>query len=350
MGSVTVESVGRSGLGSASVRIRKRDRRKHLNVNEDVHKYARGYFSCACYYPARIPSQMASAQSSQLKDEVQDFWNAEPCGSRYLQGAEDFAAFEAHARSRHALEPHIPQFAKFSSARGLRVLEIGVGMGADYLEWLKAGANASGVDLSPISIARAKRRCVVAGYEPDLRVADAERLPFASDTFDVVYSYGVMHHSSHPAQCLAEAWRVLKPGGEARIMLYHHPSLTGLMLWLRYGVLRGKSLRRSVFDYLESPGTKTYTKAEVRALMEAFESPKIQQVFSPGDLLLNAPSARFRSAAYRLIWKCYPRMLVRKFGRRWGLFLLISGRKRARPTEICGKEPPQFLTIYLMPC
>jgi ubiquinone/menaquinone biosynthesis C-methylase UbiE len=272
---------------------------------------------------------MASAQSPQLKDEVQDFWNAEPCGSRYLEGAGDFEAFEAHARSRHTLEPHIPQFAKFSSARGLRVLEIGVGMGADYLEWLKAGANASGVDLSAISIARAKRRCVLAGYEPDVRVADAERLPFAADTFDVVYSYGVMHHSPNPAQCLAEAWRVLKTGGEARIMLYHHPSLTGMMLWLRYGALRGKSLRRTLFDYLESPGTKTFTRAEVRELMEAFESLEIQQVFSSGDLLLNAPSARFQSAVYRLAWKFYPRMLVRRLARRWGLFLLISGRKPA---------------------
>ena len=271
--------------------------------------------------------QMASAQIPQLKDEVRSFWNTEPCGSRYLEGTDDFDAFEAHARSRYTLEPHIRRFAEFSSARGLRVLEIGVGMGADYLEWLKAGANATGIDLSAISIARAKRRCVLAGYYSDLHVADAESLPFAANTFDVVYSYGVMHHSPNPAQCLREAQRVLKPGGEARIMLYHHPSLTGLMLWLRYGVWQGKSLRQAVLDHLESPGTKTYTKAEVRMLMRGFEGVEIQQVFSPGDLLLNAPSARFQSAAYRLVWKLYPRTLVRKFGRRWGLFLLIRGRK-----------------------
>jgi len=120
---------------------------------------------------------------------------------------------------------------------------------------------------------------------------------------------------------------VLKPGGEPRIMLYHHPSLTGMMLWLRYGAWRGKSMRRTVFDHLESPETKTYTKAEVRALMQGFESVDIQQVFSPGDLLLNAPSARFQSAVCRLAWKLYPRFLVRKFGGRWGLFLLVSGRK-----------------------
>ena len=282
--------------------------------------------------------QMASAQASRLKDEVCEFWNSEPCGSRYLDGTSELQAFEAHARSRYALEPHIPRFAKFSSARGLRVLEIGVGMGADYLEWLRAGANVAGVDLSAISIARAKRRCVLAGYKPDLHVADAESLPFAANTFDVVYSYGVMHHSPNPAQCLREAWRVLKAGGEARVMLYHHPSLTGIMLWLRYGVWQGKSMREAVLGHLESPGTKTYTKAQVRMLMRGFEGVEIQQVFSPGDLLLNSPSGRFQSAAYRLAWKLFPRTLVRKFGRGWGLFLLIRGRKPRERSVSAGLE------------
>jgi len=264
-----------------------------------------------------------------LKDEVRNFWNAEPCGSRYLGELSDF---EAHARARYELEPYIPEFAKFSSSRGLKVLEIGVGMGADYLEWLKAGANATGVDLSAISIERARHRCELAGHHPDLHVADAEHLPFPSNTFDVVYSYGVMHHSPDTARCLGEAWRVLKPGGEARIMVYHHPSVTGLMLWLRYGIFR-RSLRSTVYQYLESPGTKTYTHADARALMGNFEDLRLQQVFSPGDLLLNQPSTRFQSGFYRLVWKLFPRTLVRKFGRKWGLFLLITGKKPQEPAR-----------------
>jgi ubiquinone/menaquinone biosynthesis C-methylase UbiE len=270
-------------------------------------------------------SNMANVRSTpDLKNEVREFWNSDPCGTRYLETPEDL---DSHARARYALEPYIPGFAQFSTARGLKVLEIGVGMGADYLEWLKAGAQASGVDLSSASLDRARRRCEMAGVTPDLRVADAERLPFPDNTFDVVYSYGVMHHSPDAAQCLREARRVLKPSGQARIMLYHHPSLTGLMLWLRYGLFRGKSLRRTVYDHLESPGTKTYTQKEVRALFTGFDDIEVSTVFSPGDLLLNRPSARFQSAFYRLAWKLYPRTLARKFGRKWGLFLLISGRK-----------------------
>jgi len=259
-----------------------------------------------------------------LKEGVRDFWNAEPCGSRYLGEREDF---DAHAQSRYKLEPYIRAFAGFEEAAGRRVLEIGVGMGADYLEWLRRGAIASGVDLSAVSIERAKRRCETAGYKPDLRISDAESLPFADSTFDIVYSYGVLHHSPNTAQCIREARRVLKPGGSLRIMIYHHPSLTGLMLWTRYGLGRGQSQRQSVFEHLESPGTKCYTRTEARELVEGFENIEMQQVFSPGDLLLNKPSVRFQSRFYRIIWSFFPRWLIRATCSALGLFLLISARK-----------------------
>lgn len=259
-----------------------------------------------------------------LKDRVRDFWNSEPCGTRYLETPDDFAA---HAKARYALEPYILEFADFSSAGGSRVLEIGVGMGADYLQWLQAGAHATGIDLSQSSLERARRRCELAGYQPDLQLGDAENLPFEKNTFDIVYSYGVMHHSADVQRCLDEALRVLKPGGRARIMLYHHPSLTGVMLWLRFGLLRGESVRQTVFERLESYGTKSFSQTEVRAMMKNFNDIILRQVFSPGDLLLHKPSARFRGGFYRFVWRLYPRWLVRLVGRRFGLFLLISARK-----------------------
>ncbi len=269
-----------------------------------------------------------SLSTPALKDHVRDFWNADPCGTRYLEGKEDF---HSHARARYSLEPFISEFAKFADSRGLRVLEIGVGIGADYLEWLKAGAISTGVDLSDVSLSRAMARCEMEGFQPDLQTADAEHLPFADNSFDVVYSYGVMHHSPDTQRCINQALRVLKPGGEARIMLYHHASLTAAMLWLRYGILAGKSLRRSAFDHLESPGTKTYTRGEVETMMRSFANVEMRQVFSPGDLLLHEPSQKFRSLFYRLCWKLFPRGVVRRIASRWGLFLLVSARKPLRP-------------------
>jgi ubiquinone/menaquinone biosynthesis C-methylase UbiE len=260
----------------------------------------------------------------ELKTEVANFWNADPCGTRYLGKS---AEFETHALERYRLEPYIPAFAQFASSAGLRVLEIGVGMGADYERWLKAGAVATGVDMSASSLGRARQRCEQAGLKPDLRLADAENLPFAEESFDVVYSYGVMHHSPDTQKCLNEAWRVLKPGGTARIMLYHHASLTGVMLWLRYGIWRGRSIRRCVYERLESPGTKSFSKGEVMQMMRGFEEVRIEQEFSPGDLLLHKPSQKFQAPVYRLIWRLFPRRLIRKIGKRWGLFLLITAKR-----------------------
>lgn len=273
---------------------------------------------------------MASAVAShELKEKVAEFWNAEPCGTRYLDGKLNF---EKQARTRYALESYIPAFAGFDQSARLRVLEIGVGLGADYERWLKAGAAATGIDVSAASLDQTRRRCEACGLKPDLRLADAESLPFEDGAFDVVYSYGVMHHSPDTRSCVSEAWRVLKPGGESRIMLYQHPSITGFMLWLRYGWWKGKSIRRCVYEHLESPGTKTFSIAEAGTLFQKFEDVRMETVFSPGDLLLNKPSLRFQAGIYHWIWKLFPRGLVRRFGQRRGLFLLITARKPARPT------------------
>jgi len=276
-----------------------------------------------------------TATPPNLKSEVAKFWYAEPCGTRYLSGPFEF---EAHARARYQLEPHIPAFAGFALSSGLRVLEIGVGMGADYEQWLKAGAVATGIDLSTASLERARRRCELSGLKPDLYEADAEHLPFPDESFDVVYSYGVMHHSPSTEQCLQEAWRVLKPGGQARIMLYHHASITGLMLWLRYGLWRRQSIRRCVYQRLESPGTKTFTTAEIRAMLHNFEDIQIEHVFSPGDLLLSKPSPRFQGPAYRLVWKLFPRWAIRRLGKSLALFMLISAKKTFQTEEASRKS------------
>jgi hypothetical protein len=102
------------------------------------------------------------------------------------------------------------------------------------------------------------------------------------------------------------------------------------MLWLRYGIFRGKSLRQSVFDHLESPGTKTYTRDEAAQLLAGFRDVETRLVFSPGDLLLHQPSAKFQSGFYRVVWRFFPRALVQTLGRRWGLFLLITATKTAQ--------------------
>src|SRR5262249_23704833 len=157
---------------------------------------------------------------------------------------------------------------------------------------------------------------------------DAENLPFAAESFDIVYSYGVIHHSPDTQRAISEIHRVLRPNGRARIMIYHSRSWIGLMLWAAHCAARSnpwKSPRWTMYHHLESPGTKSYARAEARRLFEAFSQVSVTTQLSHGDLLLMRPSPKY--AALRLLWSLYPRPLVRLTGNAFGTNLMIEATK-----------------------
>lgn len=222
------------------------------------------------------------------KDAVREFWDEASCGEKLYLEAGDALGFRRQAEVRYALEPFIVPFADFDSAGGLRVLEIGVGLGADHQRFAESGALLSGVDLTPRAVDFTKRRLALFGLQSDLRVGDAERLPFENDTFDRVYSWGVIHHSPDTPAAVREIFRVLRPGGNAAVMIYHTRSLVGLMLWLRYALARGRpwmSLSAIYSRYLESPGTKAYSIREGHALFNQFTDVTVRTQLTHGDLL-----------------------------------------------------------------
>ena len=265
-----------------------------------------------------------------LKRRVAAHWEAEPCGTRGIEAADRLAFFHGVEAERYAQEPFIREFAGFASARGRRVLEIGVGAGSDYVNWLRAGAHAIGVDLTAAAVRLTRERCTLEGFAPALSRTDCESLPFADASFDVAYSYGVIHHAPDTVKAVAEIRRVLKPGGVARVMIYHAPSITGLLLWTVHCLLRlrpWRSPRWAVAHYLESPGTKVYTLREARALFGAFSTVRVRTVLGSGDLLLMRRSEKYGRALARLAWRLYPRWAVRLAGDRFGLGLLIEAVK-----------------------
>ena len=180
-----------------------------------------------------------------LKQAVHDFWNNAPCGLVYANGEDRRAQLAAQAEARYSLEPYISAFAGFEElGPGRDILEIGVGMGADHLCWARSRPRSlTGVDLTEAAIDITRQRLELEHCESTLRVADAERLPFSDETFDVVYSYGVLHHSPDTRAAICEVCRVLRPGGIAKIMIYHSRSIVGAMLWLRYGLAQGLGMR-----------------------------------------------------------------------------------------------------------
>ena len=265
------------------------------------------------------------------KERVRAFWDEASCGEVYADGKEVRERLERQSEARYQLEPFIFDFARFSEGAGRDVLEIGTGMGADHLQWAKAHPRTLiGIDLTERAVEFTRERLALYGLNSDIRVADAERLPFADDSFDIAYSWGVLHHSPDTARAVAEVRRILRPGGRARVMIYHRASLVGAMLWLRYGLLRGRplmSLRRIYSQYLESPGTKAYSMAEARALFDGFSSVATSIQLSPGDTLEGASGQRHQGIAIKLARQIWPRSFIKEALRGHGLFLLVEAVK-----------------------
>lgn len=274
-------------------------------------------------------------KKSSLKQAVKTHWEDETCGVRYGTSSDRASFFAEIEQARYKLEPHILEFADFPSGKGKKVLEIGVGAGSDFCNWVRNGAEATGVDLTETAIKLTKEHLEIYHLPPTsyfLQTADAEHLPFPDNAFDIVYSWGVLHHTPDTAQALRECFRVLRPNGVLKVMIYHLPSWTGWMMWTD-SLFRKKKLYRSsreaIFENLESPGTKAYTLKEAHALLDGigFKNIHLETKLSAGDLLNIEPSKKYQSRLDRLFWKFYPRWLVRAFGDRFGLELLIKAKK-----------------------
>jgi SAM-dependent methyltransferase len=264
------------------------------------------------------------------KAQVREFWDEASCGERLLLASQDRAGFASQAAERYRLEPYILDFAHFQAWRGKRVLEIGVGLGADHQRFVEAGAVTTGIDLTPRAVELTRRRLETFGLVSDLRVADAEQLPITENEFDLVYSWGVIHHSPDTPSVVRNILRVLKPGGTARIMIYSKWSLIGLMLWTRYAVLRLRPLTPLSVIYarhLESPGTKAYSVAEARTLFDGFTEVRISTVLSHGDLLSSGAGQRHAGWAIDIARRLWPRWFITRFLSGRGLFMMIDARK-----------------------
>ena len=261
------------------------------------------------------------------KEAVRAYWDAEACGEVYAREDEKFD-LEAEARRRYELEPYILDFARFEEAAGKDVLEIGVGMGADHLQLARSGPKSlTGVDLTDRAITLTGERFAQYRLKSNLRVGDAESLPFADNSFDFVYSWGVLHHTPNTPQALREVWRVLRPGGVARMMIYYKYSLVGAMLWARYGLLAGRPftpMARIYSEHLESPGTKAYTLGEARAMLAPFSKVTLSTQLSFGDLLEGAVGQRHAGGLLSAAKAVYPRPLIRLLFPRNGLYLLMD--------------------------
>lgn len=208
-----------------------------------------------------------------LKEQVRDFWNAQSCDTQVAQ-SEKFSRgyFEEIESFRYFDQPFIHSFAQFSRYRGKKVLEVGFGAGTDFIQWLRAGAIVSGVDLTLEALENVRHR--ISAYQlpaPEkIAVADAENLPFESNYFDLGYSFGVLHHTPDTWRAMQELVRIVRPGGEIKVMLYNRHSVWAFNQWFKHALLKGrpwKTFGWVLWHFNESINTKAYTRVELARML-----------------------------------------------------------------------------------
>lgn len=258
----------------------------------------------------REPGADAATMSSWAKRRVKQFWEDNPCGARDVgleSGTPGF--FAALEKARYEADDFMPEVVGFERTRDASVLEVGCGVGTDLVQFAKHGARVVGIDLT-LAGAQLSRSNLSASRQPGATlVADGETLPLASNSFDLVYSWGVIHHTPDTERAAHEIVRVARPGGKIIVMVYNRRSLVALQAWAVYGLLRGRPQRSPselISEHLESPGTKTFTRKEVVALFPGVRVYRLRTVVTRWDLRLGRRlflPARLRAAVpSRLGW------------------------------------------------
>jgi ubiquinone/menaquinone biosynthesis C-methylase UbiE len=227
-------------------------------------------------------TQEHSVLLDEEKQRAREQWEQDPCGAVYGRdeefGTREF--FDEVERYRYQeYAPWMPKVMGFDQFAGQRLLEVGCGMGTDLLQFARGGAICTGVDLTPRSIEISRHRFALYGMTGDFLLTDGERLPFPDESFDVVYSNGVLHHTPDTAAGIREIHRVLKPGGTAKVMLYYRHSLNywGEMI-LHRGVLRGELLRGRSPEQIMSRWVE-YTEQGAEPLVKAYSRPQARKLF-----------------------------------------------------------------------
>lgn len=269
------------------------------------------------------------------KQTAQRAWGNSPAGTTSAKGAapgtQEF--FERALKYRTEYEqPWLPEVVPFHTMSGKRVLEIGFGAGFDTYTFMRVGADYTGVDITPENTERARKHMALFGYSPDVKQGDAENLSFEDDTFDVAYSNGVLHHVPSIETAFAEAARVLRPGGDFYVILYHKNSVfyrVTLAVW--YQIIHGGRRRETLKERLsrieyneagERPIVNVYSRSEVRALLEDagfdVQSVKVRKL-----VWEELPSIWFIHRYFKYI----PRGLLNTIGKAFGWYVIAHATK-----------------------
>jgi SAM-dependent methyltransferase len=259
---------------------------------------------------------MSTSASADL-NAVRHYWNRRPCNIRHSQAEIGSKAYfdEVEAR-KYMVEPHIPAFADFACWKGKRVLEIGCGLGTDATNFARAGADYTGFELSGASLELTKKRFAIFGLKGTFYLGNAEELSaiIPPQKFDLIYSFGVIHHTPNPGRAIEEATNYLDAGSEFRLMLYAKHSWKAAMIDAGMDQPEAQS---------GCPIAFTYTKEEVAALMHGYEIIDMRQ-----DHIFPYVIEKYVKYEYELQpwFAAMPKEMFRALEQHFGWHMLIRAR------------------------
>ena len=204
-------------------------------------------------------------------EEVKKFWNDRPCNIKHSSkdlGTKEY--FNEVERKKFFVEPHILKFTKFPQWKNKKVLEVGCGLGTVGINFALNGADYTGVELSKESLEIAKKRFEVYNQSGRFYLGNAEELSsfVPIETYDLIYSFGVIHHSPHPEKIVSQIKKYMNENSVLKIMLYAKDS------WKNYMIDAGLDQPEAQYG---CPIANTYTKQDVVELLDGYEVLSIEQ-------------------------------------------------------------------------
>jgi 2-polyprenyl-3-methyl-5-hydroxy-6-metoxy-1,4-benzoquinol methylase len=250
--------------------------------------------------------QTQDRENAFLLEEIRKYWNEHIHDleiAKHPAGTKGF--FDDLDEYRFDKLRYLPKVVDFNSYKGKRLLEIGCGVGIDLVRFLKCGAIVTGVDLSETAISLAKNNVELNGLKADLRIMNGEGLGFDDNCFEVVYAHGVLQYTAHAETMVDEIYRILKPGGEAIIMVYNKYS------WLNFL----SKLMKVDLEHEDAPILKKYSIPEFKRMLGKFSKVEIiPERFPVETRLHHGVKALLYNKVFVGFFNALPRPLVRPLG------------------------------------
>lgn len=274
-----------------------------------------------------------TAEPTGTLEQVREFWDSRPCNIRHSPaevGTREY--FDQVEARKYFVEPHIPGFAQFARWKGKKVLEIGCGIGTDSINFVRNGASLTTTDLSQKSLDLCKKRFDVYGLQAEFFNGNAEELSsfVPVEKFDLVYSFGVIHHTPHPEGVLEEIKKYCGPDTEVRIMLYSKWSWKVVWILLKSGKGAFWRLGELVSKHSEAqtgcPVTYYYSFRDVRELMSGYEIVELRK-----EHIFPYKISKYVNYEYEKVWylRWMPQRLFRWVERHFGWHTLVTAKVKA---------------------